>query len=61
MLWDWPYSLLSFFVMQERRDAGVKGIARKEKSDALWRAFMESRKKQEKGGPVRPVGQVGRR
>jgi hypothetical protein len=43
LLWELPYCLLGFLVMQERRAAGVKGIGRPEKSEKLWRAWKALR------------------
>lgn len=43
MFWEVPFALLGFLVMQERRQAGVKGIGRPEKSDKLWREWKKTR------------------
>jgi hypothetical protein len=47
ILWETPYCLLGFLVMQERRMAGVKGIGRPEKSRRLWDAWKKVRQEYE--------------
>jgi len=46
ILWETPYCMLGFLVMQERRMAGVKGIGRPEKSKKLWDAWKKQRSEQ---------------
>lgn len=43
ILWETPYCMLGFLVMQERRMAGVKGIGRPEKSQKLWDEWKKLR------------------
>lgn len=64
ILWEIPYCMLGFLVMQERRAAGVKGIGRPEKSDKLWTAWkkMQSEKPDEQanhGADMNTLGQDG--
>lgn len=46
ILWETPYCMLGFLVMQERRAAGIKGIGRPEKSKRLWDAWKKQRSEQ---------------
>lgn len=46
ILWETPYCMLGFLVMQERRAAGIKGIGRPEKSEKLWDAWKKMRSEQ---------------
>lgn len=43
IMWDIPFCLVGFLIMQERRLAGVKGIGRPEKSRKLWAAWKKIR------------------
>ena len=46
LMWETPFSLLGFLVMQERRMAGVKGIGRPEKSQRLWSTWKRMQSSQ---------------
>jgi len=46
ILWETPYCMLGFLVMQERRMAGIKGIGRPEKSRKLWEEWKKQRSEQ---------------
>lgn len=41
VFWEIPFCMLGFLIMQERRQAGVQGIGRPEKSEELWKAFQK--------------------
>ncbi len=41
VLWEMPWPMVSYYVVQAARQAGIKGIGRRDKSDKLWKRFKE--------------------
>lgn len=59
ILWEVPFCMLGFLVMQERRMAGVKGIGRPEKSRKLWEAWKRQRSEHPDQEADRAGGEAG--